>query len=138
MRTLRRIIAAYCHRWGMSARRFGQPSVVDSSLGTTLARGRFPRLSDIDWLLAFIEAEPIGPAFEREVEAFLKATGTKRSVLGARAAGDPSFVSRLRRGASPRLVTVEHVRAWTQRQRRTGPRRIRGDCPHSSPGSGMR
>lgn len=109
---LRRIIAAYCHGRGMSTRRFGQLSVADSSLGTTLARGRSPRLETVDRLLAFIGAEPIGPAFTREVEAFLDATGTKPSALGARAAGDPSFVSRLRRGASPRLATVEQVREW--------------------------
>ena len=95
--TLRRIIAAYCHGRGMSARQFGQLSVADSSLGTTLASGRSPRLETVDRLLAFIGAEPIGSAFKREVEAFLDATGTKLSVLGARAARDPSFVSRLRR-----------------------------------------
>ena len=110
--TLRRIIAAYCHRRGMSARRFGQLAVADSSLGATLARGRSPRLSTVDRLLTFIGAEPIGPVFDREVDAFLEATGTRPSVLGARAARDPSFVSRLRRGASPRLATVEQVRTW--------------------------
>ena len=39
-------------------------------------------------------------------------TGTKLSVLGEEAAGNPSFVSRLRRGASPRLKTVDRVHAW--------------------------
>lgn len=110
--TLRRIIAACCHRRGISARRFGQLAIADAGLGARLAQGRSPRLETVDRLLTFIGAEPIGPAFTREVDAFLEATGTKRSVLGAGAARDPSFVSRLRRGASPRLATVERVREW--------------------------
>ena len=109
--TLRRIIAAYCRRRGMSARRFGRLAVADFSLGATLARGRSPRLDTADRVLTFIGAEPAGPALRREVDAFLKVTGTKRSVPGVRAARDPSFVSRLRRGASPRLATVERVQA---------------------------
>ena len=57
-------------------------------------------------------ARPIGPAFRREVEAFLCATRTKVYVLREGSAGAPSFVERLRRGASVRLPTVERVRAW--------------------------
>ena len=33
-------------------------------------------------------------------------------MLGEEAAGNPSFVGRLRKGASPRLTTVDRVRAW--------------------------
>ena len=40
---------------------------------------------------------------------------TKVSVLGLEAVGDPSFVARLRRGASPRLETVDRVRVWMAR-----------------------
>ena len=121
--TLRRIIAAYCHRRGMSARRFGQLAVADCSLGAMLARGRSPRLATVNRLLTFIGAEPGGPAFRREVDAFLEATGTSRSVLGAKAARDPSFVSLLRRGVSPRLATVEHVRAWMHAEASEGERK---------------
>ena len=55
---------------------------------------------------------PVGPAFRREVEAFLGATGTKAYVFGELALNDPSFVDRLRRGASFRLSTVARARAW--------------------------
>ena len=47
-----------------------------------------------------------------EVEAFLAVSGTKLSILGEEAVGNPSFVGRLRRGASPRLATLGRVRAW--------------------------
>ena len=57
-------------------------------------------------------AAPVGPAFRREVEAFLSESRTKPYVFGEQAAGDPSFVERLRRGVSFRLVTVDRVRAW--------------------------
>ena len=33
-------------------------------------------------------------------------------MLGEAAAGDPSFIKRLRRGASFRLATVDRVRGW--------------------------
>ena len=46
------------------------------------------------------------------MEAFLAATGLKVSLFGELAAGDSSFVARLRRGASPTLAKVDRVRAW--------------------------
>ena len=59
--------------------------------------------------------EPLaGPAFRAEVEAFLEATGAKRSLLGRAATGNPSFVAQLRRGMSPTLATVGRVRAWME------------------------
>ena len=70
------------------------------------------RLKTADRVLAFMGEPLLGPAFRNEVEAFLSVTGTKLSVLGEEAAGNPSFVGRLRRGASPRLRTVDRVRAW--------------------------
>ncbi|MDE0209416.1 MAG: helix-turn-helix domain-containing protein, partial [Boseongicola sp.] len=47
-----------------------------------------------------------------EIEAFLAVTGTKRSAFGLKATGNPSFVAQLLAGVSPRLATVEAVRAW--------------------------
>ena len=55
---------------------------------------------------------PIGPTFRSEVEAFLSETGIGERRFGSKAAGDPSFVTKLRSGASPRLSTVERVREW--------------------------
>jgi len=78
----------------------------------SLGRGRGLGLRTVDRLLAFMGHAPVAPAFRREVEAFLGATGTKAYVLGELALNDPTFVDRLRRGASFRLATVERARAW--------------------------
>ena len=42
---------------------------------------------------------------------FSQVTGVKRSLLGQEAAGNPSFVSQLLAGVSPKLATVKAVRA---------------------------
>ncbi len=109
---LRRAVAVWRQRHGMSARRFGMEALGDPDFVFSQLRGRSVRLATADRLLAFMECPPLGPAFRREVEAFLEVTGTKVSVLGEEAAGNPSFVGRLRRGASPRLRTVDRVRGW--------------------------
>ena len=56
--------------------------------------------------------EPIGPTFRSEVEAFLSETGIGERKFGSKAAGDPSFVTRLRSGATSRLSTVQRVQGW--------------------------
>ena len=50
--------------------------------------------------------------FERRISAFIRDTGMSPSELGKRAVGDPSFWGDLRRGRSPRLVTVERILAF--------------------------
>ena len=55
------------------------------------------------------------PAFRREVETFLSVTWTKAYLLGLDGGGDPSFLARLRKGVSPRLATVDWLRAWMDR-----------------------
>ena len=107
-----RSVRDHLERHGMSARRFGIGALDDESLVASLAGGRTLRLDTADRVLAFMGEEPIGPAFRREVEAFLAITRTKISVLGAHGAWNPSFVARLREGLSPSLVTVDRVRAW--------------------------
>ena len=109
---LRRAIAAWRVREGVSARGFGAAALGDPGFVAGFANGRVIRLGTADRVLVFMGAEPIGPVFRREVEAFLTVTQTKVSVLGAQAAGNPSLVAQLRRGASPRLATVERVGAW--------------------------
>ncbi len=109
---LRRLVAAFRERHGVSARRFGTEALGDPGFVFSQARGRSVRLATADRVLAFMGLAPLGQAFRREVETFLEATGIKASVLGAEAAGNRSFVIRLRRGASPRLGTVDRVRAW--------------------------
>ncbi len=96
----------------MSARRFGMEVLGDPDFVFSQERGRSVRLATADRVLVFMGCPPLGPVFRWEVEAFLTVTGTKLSVLGEEAAGNPSLVGRLRRGASPRLRTVDRVRAW--------------------------
>ena len=110
----RRAITLYCAREGMSSRAFGMAALHDPGFVAALARGRSPRLSTADRVLAFMGEPLAGPAFRAEVEAFLKVTGAKRSLLGGAATGNPSFVAQLRRGMSPTLRTVGRVWAWME------------------------
>lgn len=105
-------VRAYLERTGTAPARLGLDALGDPSFVHRLMQGREPRLDTADRVLAFMGAAPLGPAFRREVEAFVAVTRTKTYLLGLEAAGDPSFVPRLRRGASPRLDTAERVRAW--------------------------
>lgn len=109
---LRRAVEVWRQRHGMSARRFGMEALGDPDFVLSQVRGRSVRLVTADRVLAFMECPPLGPVFRREVDLFLEVTGTKVSVMGEEAAGNPSFVGRLRRGASPRLRTVDRVRGW--------------------------
>ena len=110
----RRAIALFCAREGMSSRTFGMAALNDPGFVAALARGRNPRLSTADRVLAIMDEPLAGPAFRAEVEALLKVTGAKRSLLGRAATGNPSFVAQLRRGMSPTLATVGRVRAWME------------------------
>ena len=109
---LRRSVAAWRARHGVSARRFGMDALGDPGFVGSQIRGRSVRLETADRVLAFMGDSPLGPAFRREVKTFLAVTGTKPSVLGEEATGNPSFVGRLLRGTSPRLKTLDRVRAW--------------------------
>ena len=105
-------VSAFVNRTGVSRSQLGREALGDPSFVLRLMRGRAPRLDTADRLLAFMGKSPIGPAFRSEVEAFLDVTRTKPYLFGQLAAGDPSFVARLREGVSPRLDTVQRVREW--------------------------
>lgn len=111
-RQFRALIGAFLDETDTSARRFGVEALGDPGFMASLDRGRALGLRTVDRLLAFMGLAPVAPAFRREVEAFLRATGTKGYVFGELAVGDPSFVDRLRRGASFRLSTVARARSW--------------------------
>ena len=108
---LRRKIEAWIARRSLSATRFGRDALGDPGFVGALRRGRRVRLATADRVLVFMGEAPLGPAFRDEVESYLAANGNKPHLLGEEALGDPSFVLRLRRGASPRLATIERVRA---------------------------
>ena len=105
-------VSAFLDRDGMTHSQLGREALGDPSFVLRLMRGRAPRLDTADRLLAFMGESPIGPGFRFEVEAFLDVTGTKPYLFGQHAAGNPSFVARLRGGVSPRLDTVQRVRTW--------------------------
>ena len=109
---LRRSIALWRVRRGMSARRFGVGALGIPGFVGLQARGRPLRVDTADRVLTFMGYPPLGPLLRAEVEAFLAVSGTKVSILGEEAVGNPSFVGRLRRGASPYLATFDRVRAW--------------------------
>ena len=109
---MRRSIALWRARRGMSARRFGVGALGVPGFVGLQARGRPLRVDTADRVLAFMGYPPLGPLLRAEVEAFLAVSGTKVSILGEEAVGNPSFVGRLRRGASPYLKTFDRVRAW--------------------------
>lgn len=121
-RALRRAIERWTSARGVSARRFGLAAVGDPSFVSGLSRGRVPRVGTADRALSHMGLAPLGPGFRREVAAFLAVTRTKASVFGLEAAGDTAFAGRLRKGASPRLSTVDRVRAWMARNASAGQR----------------
>ena len=105
-------IKAYIAREQLSCCAFGAAALGDASFLGRLGRGSDVRLGTADKVLAYMNLEPIGPRFLREIEAFLEVTGIKPHVLGEQALGDPSFVLRLERGRSPTLGTIDKVGAW--------------------------
>ena len=106
-----RAIEAWCAGNGMSEGAFGTAVYRDRGFVAALRDGRSPRLGTVDRALAVMGEPPAGPAFLGEVEMFLAVTGVKRSLLGREATGNPSFVAQLLGGVSPKLTTVEAVRA---------------------------
>ena len=112
--SLKHTIETYIRRRGMTPSRFGQAALHDPGFVAVIGRGRSPRLDTADRVLAFMGLAPMGPTFRREVDAFLAVTRVKASELGRAVTRNPSFVTWLRRGGSPRLVTVDKVRAWME------------------------
>lgn len=108
----RAAVRAYLTQRGISGRHFGRKALGDPGFVASLDRGRRIGLRTADRVLAFMGEPTIGPAFRREVEAFLCRRGAKPYVLGQETTGDFSFVSRLRKGGSIRLETVDRVRDW--------------------------
>ncbi len=108
----RTAVEAFLERTGTAPARLGLDALRDPSFVHRLTNGREPRLETADRVLAFMGEEPVGPGFRCELEAFIAVTRTKASLLGHYAAGDLSFVTRIRRGASPRLDTADRVLAW--------------------------
>ena len=114
---VRQAVEAYLSHSQMSERRLGAFAVGDPSMVPRLMTGASIRLDKADQLLCYMNEAPIGPGFVSEVEAFLSESGIGHRRFGSLAAGDPSFVRKLRTGASPRLSAVEQVQAWMRANR---------------------
>lgn len=110
--SLRHAVLSYLKSSGLSGMQFGELALGDPGFVLGLDKRRSLSLDTADRVLRFMGAPPIGPMFQREVEAFLAVTRTGKADLGLKAAGDAAFVDKLRRGACPRLSTVQQVRAW--------------------------
>ncbi len=109
---LRRMVKAFLAISPISDRQFGQLVLGNPNFVKSLDKGHPLTLETADRVLRFMGEPLIGPSFRREVTAFLAVTGTKGTTLGQNAAGDPSFMKRLREGKSPQLAAVQLVRAW--------------------------
>ena len=112
---IRDAVFAHLERTGISGRRFGGEVLSDPGFVASLKRGRRMGLKTADAVLAAMGEPPIGPAFAREIAAFIEADGVKAYVFGEMAASDAGFVDRLGGGVSFRLKKVEKVRGWMAR-----------------------
>lgn len=110
--SIRKAIEAYLARSQLSERKLGAFAVGDPALIPRIRAGSSMRLGTADQLLSYMNEEPIGPTFRSEVEVFLSETGIGERRFGSMAAGDPSFVTKLQSGTSPRLSTVQRVQGW--------------------------
>ena len=110
--SIRQAIEAYLARSQLSERKLSAFAVGDPTLIPRFKASGSMRLDNADELLSYMNEEPIGPAFRSEVEAFLSESGIGERKFGGKAAGDPAFVTRLRRGATLRLSTVQRVQGW--------------------------
>lgn len=110
--SIRQAIEAYLARSQLSERKLSAFAVGDPAIIPRFRTGGSMRLDTADQLLTYMNEEPIGPTVLSEVEAFLSKTGIGERRFGMAAAGDPSFLTKLRSRPSPRLSTVQRVLGW--------------------------
>ena len=110
--SIRQAVEAYLARSQLSERKLGAFAVGNPGLIPQIKAGGSMWLDTADQLLSYMNEEPVGPTFRSEVEAFLSETGVGERKFGAKAAGDPAFVMKLRSEVSPRLSTVQRVQGW--------------------------
>ena len=126
-RKLRALVGAFLDETGTSARRFGVEALGDPGFMASLDRGRALGLKTVDRLLAFMGLAPWRPRSGARSRRSSAPPAPRATCFGELALNDPSFVDRLRRGASFRLSTVARARSWMAGQA-CGPG-ARGDAP---------
>ncbi len=110
----RQRVETYLERNSMSARKFGVAVLDNPGFVHTLRRGSSPRLNTADKVMLFMGAEPMRAHFLRRVELFFATTPILPTALGEEIVGNSSFVWRLHRGLSPRLITLDQICQWMQ------------------------
>lgn len=106
------LVMAFLDRSHLNDGQFGRKAVGNGGFVAGLRKGATLKMNTADRALRFMGEPMIGPAFRAEVATFLVVTGTRGSTLGHLALGNPVFVQRLNEGGSPRLGSVQKVRAW--------------------------
>jgi len=124
MADMRSKVAAYLARTGMPEEEFGKLALGRPDFVERLGVQRSMTLNTADRLLRFMGEAPIGPAFRREVEAFLEVTGIRPARFGVDASGEPSFVDVIRSRGTTRLRRVDLVRAHMRRTADTAQRTV--------------
>ncbi len=114
---LRAAVRAYLERRGMTPSGFGRRVAGDPGLvSKRLQPGRTVTLDTADRVLRFIGLLEFRPLICWELDAFMQVTGVKPWILGYRSVGQTTLVTKLRRGASPRLATLQRCRVWMREQ----------------------
>ena len=114
---LRASVQAYLQSCGISPSGFGRHVVGDPGfVSKRLQPGRSVTLDTADRVRRFMGVLEFRPLFCWELDAFMQVTKFKPWILGYRSVRQTSFVNRVRRGASPRLATVDKCRAWMREQ----------------------
>lgn len=115
MADMRGKVAAYLARTGIPEEDFGKLALGRPDFVERLGVQRSMTLNTADRVLRFMGEAPIGPAFRREVEAFLEVTGIRPARFGIDATGVPDFVDIVRTRGTVRLGRVDLVRAHMRR-----------------------
>lgn len=114
---LRVAVQAYLERRVMTPSGFGRRVAGDPCfVSKRLQPGRTVTLDTADRVLRFIGLLEFRPLICWELDAFMQVTGIRHWILGYRSVGQSKFVTRLRRGASPHLATLDRCREWMRGQ----------------------
>ena len=114
---LRLAVRAWLKRRRMTPSAFGRRLTGDPGfVSQRLQPGRTVTLDTADRALRFIGQLEFRPLIGWELQAFMRVTGVKHWILGYRSVGQSKFVTRLRRGASPQLATLDRCREWMRGQ----------------------
>ncbi len=115
----RRPVRAYMKRRWMRPSTFSREALNDPGFVKRAVIKRRPvGLTTADQAMAYMKLQTFRPLLVFEIKAFLDITGVKAWQVGEWAIHQSAFIERLYGGASPRLATIDQLRAWMHRQLR--------------------